>query len=123
LSATVTGPLKARWAIDTQTLSAQLQDRADYRLRVTLFSPALQYRRGDDRAYWFAGAGPGLHTVSSSGANRSPNSTGLTFHWRKGGVFAPMPRLLVRTEFFWVNRHAIPHAGAMVSVGVRLRRQ
>ena len=120
---TVTGPINARWAIDTQTLTARLQDRADYRLRVTLFSPALQYRRGNERAYWFVGGGPGLHAVSSSGANRSSNSTGMNVHGRTGGVFAPTSRLLVRGEFFWANRRAIPHLGAMIPVGVRLGRR
>jgi len=127
-------PFANRWALDVQALTSQLSDRPDYRLRRVLLSPALQYRRGGDRAYWFIAAGPGLQRDRTRGEYQAfvgtawqpvsfdRTESGLTLHWRTGAVFQPAPRLLLRTEFFWANRYVLPNLGLALSLGLRLGR-
>jgi hypothetical protein len=128
-------PFTNRWALDVQALTSQLSDRPDYRLRRVLLSPALQYRRGSERAFWFIAAGPGLQrdrtrgeyqVYDAAGASRTISydrvNAGLTLHWRTGAVFQPAPRLLLRTEFYWANRYVLPNVGVAVSLGIRLGR-
>ncbi|MFB3777896.1 MAG: hypothetical protein ACE141_09795 [Bryobacteraceae bacterium] len=130
-----TVPFAARWAVDVQALTSRLSDSPSFRLRRVLFSPGLQYRRGNGSALWFVAFGPGLerdrtsgayHVYDSAGGARTvrfdESRAGLTLHWRTGAVFQPTSRLLVRGEFFWVNRYVLPSIGAAISVGVRLGR-
>jgi hypothetical protein len=129
----VTLPFAVRWAVDVQALSSRLSDRPDFRVHRVLFSPGLQYRRGNDRILWFIAFGPGLQWDRTSGAYRDFDSTGgsrtisfddtlagPTVHWRTGAVFQPTSRVLLRSEFFWVNRYVLPNFGVGVSLGVRL---
>jgi hypothetical protein len=116
----VTIPFAARWAVDVQALTSQFGDRPDVRLRRVLLSPALQYRRGSDRALWFIAFGPGLQRDRARGTTDA--DSGLTLHWRTGAVFEPTPRLLVRGEFFWAQHFVLPSVGVAVSLGVRLGR-
>jgi hypothetical protein len=133
--AAATIPFAARWALDVQALASRLSDRPEFRVRRVLFSPGLQYRRGNDRALWFIAFGPGLQrdrtrgtyqVFGSAGESRTVSfdetPAGLTLHWRTGAVFQPAPRVLVRGEFFWVNRYVLPNLGAAISLGVRLGR-
>lgn len=128
-------PFAKRWAVDVQAFTSKLSNRVDYRLRRVVLSPALQYRSGDDRAYWFLAFGPGLERDRVEGRFQSFDNTGVgrevsfrgtesgvTLHWRTGGVFEPTKRLLIRGEFFWVNRYVLPNVGVAISVGVRLGR-
>ncbi len=133
--ATATIPFAARWAVDLQSLFSPLSDRPDFRLRRFLLSPGLQYRRGNDRSFWFIAFGPGLQRDHTSGTLQAFDGTGgsrtisynesqagLTIHWRTGAVFQPARRLLIRGEFIWVNRYALPSVGVAISLGVRLGR-
>jgi hypothetical protein len=126
-------PFAARWAVDVQALTSQLSDRPDFRLRRVLVSPGLQYRRGNDRALWYVAFGAGLQRDRSSETYQGFDQTGesrtimfgestadLTLHWRTGAVFQAPRRLLVRGEFFWVNRYVQPNVGVAISLGVRL---
>jgi hypothetical protein len=126
-------PFAARWAVDIQALTSRLSDRPDFTLRRILLSPALQYGRGNDRVLWFIAFGPGLQRDSrrgtftafdSTGGSRTvsfdDSQSGLTLHWRTGAVFEPARRMLIRGEFFWVNRYVLPNVGVAVSLGVRL---
>ncbi len=127
-------PFAARWAIDVHALTSQISDQPDYRLRRVLLSPALQYRRGSERALWFIAVGPGLQRDRTSGVFEAFDGTawrpvsfdraesGLTLHWRTGTLFQPARRLLVRTEFYWANRYVLPNVGVAVSLGIRLGR-
>ena len=128
-------PFARRWALDVHALTSPLSDQPHFRLRRVLLSPALQYRRGNERAFWFIAAGPGLQrdrtrgeyqVYDAAGASRTISydrvDTGLTLHWRTGAVFQPAPRLLLRTEFFWANRYVLPNLGVAVSLGLRLGR-
>lgn len=128
-------PFAKRWAVDVQAFTSKLSARTDYRLRRVMLSPAVQYRRGDERAYWFLAFGPGVETDSVEGTFQSFDSagvgrdvsfrdtvSGMTLHWRTGGVFEPTRRLLIRGEFFWANRYVLPSVGVAISVGVRLGR-
>ena len=104
-------------------------------MRRVLVSPGLQYRRGNDRALWFIAFGPGFQRDRSSGTYQAFDSkgeshavsfdetaAGLTLHWRTGTVYQPTRRVLVRGEFFWVNRYVLPNLGVAISLGVRLGR-
>ena len=127
-------PFTNRWALDVQALTSPLSDQPHFRLRRVLLSPALQYRRGSERAFWFIAAGPGLQRDRTrgvydafDGAAWQPvafdrTESGLTLHWRTGAVFQPAPRLLLRTEFFWANRYVLPNLGVAISLGIRLGR-
>lgn len=131
---TATIPLAARWALDVQALTSQLSDRPDFRLRRVLLAPALQYRRGNERVYWFIAFGPGLQRDRTSGVydafdggtwrpvSYDRAESGLILHWRTGAVFQPAGRLLIRPEFFWSNRYVLPNVGVAVSLGIRLGR-
>lgn len=132
---TVTIPFAARWAVDTQVVGSQLINRPDFRVRRLQISPALLYRRGSEKSHWFIGVGAGLQQDWTSGAYQvfetgggtrsvrfANTNTGPTLHWRTGGVFQATERMLVRGEFFWVNRYVLPDLGVAVSVGVRLGR-
>ncbi|MBL8236740.1 MAG: hypothetical protein JNM66_04940 [Bryobacterales bacterium] len=132
---TVTLPLAARWAVDVQVLGSRLIDRPEFRVRRLQVSPALVYRRGSEKAHWFIGGGAGFQqdrttgtfpAFDSGGQSRAVvldnTNPGPTLHWRTGGVFHATDRMLVRGEFFWVNRYLLPDVGAAVSVGVRLGR-
>ena len=130
----VTIPFASRWAVDVQALTASVNNYANYNVRYTFLSPAIQYRRGDENAYWFIAGGPGLVAERTSGSyqlqepggtrtvsfERSDNK--LTLHWRTGAVFRPTGRLLIRGEFFWASRYVLPTVGAAVSVGYRFGR-
>lgn len=130
----VTIPFAARWAVDVQALTSSVNNYANYDIRYTFLSPAIQYRRGNENAYWFIAGGPGLVAERTSGSyqlqegnatrtvsfKRSDNT--LTLHWRTGAVFRPTGRLLIRGEFFWISRYVMPTVGAAVSVGYRFGR-
>jgi hypothetical protein len=131
----VTIPFARRWAVDVQALTSRFSDAPNFRLRRILLSPALQYRRGNDRAFWFVAIGPGLQrdrtsgmysVFDSTGASRpvsyDDTRSGLTLHWRTGAVFEPASRVLIRGEFFWANRYVLPNLGVAISLGVRLGR-
>jgi hypothetical protein len=128
-------PFAARWGVDIQALTSRLSDRPDFRVRRLLVSPGLQYRRGSEHALWFIAFGPGLQRDRSSGTYQAFDHTGeshtisfdettagLTLHWRTGAVIQSTGRVLVRGEFFWVNRYVLPNLGVAVSVGIRLGR-
>lgn len=128
-------PFTSRWAVDVQALTSPLSSRPDFRLRRVLLSPGLQYRRGNDRAYWFLAFGPGwqrdrtrgmYQVLDTTGGSRTvpieSTQSGVTLHWRTGAVFQPVRRLLVRGEFLWANRHVLPNLGVAVSLGIRLGR-
>lgn len=131
----VTIPFAARWAVDVQALAAHPANWPDFRLRRVLLSPGLQYRRGNDRAFGFIAFGLGLQRDRTSGTYQAFDSnggsrtvsfddteSGRTLHWRTGAVFQPASRLLVRGEFFWVNRYSVPNLDVAISLGVRLGR-
>lgn len=133
--AALTIPFADRWAFDLQALSSRPENRPDFRFSQVLISPAIQYRRGSDRARWFIAFGPGLQresTRSEFETFESPTQSrlvsfrntqsGLTLHWRTGAVFQPADRILVRGEFFWVNRYVLPTVGVAISLGLRLGR-
>ncbi len=118
-----TTPFASRWAVDVQALTAKLSDRPDFRMRRILVSPGVQYRRGNGRALWFIAFGPGLERDRSTGSGTvtfGRTETGLTLHWRTGAVVPLARRLLVRGEFFWVNRYVLPTVGVAMSLGLRL---
>ncbi len=130
----VTLPFAARWAVDVQALTANVNNHSSYDVRYTFVSPGIQYRRGNENAYWFAAGGPGLVAERTSGSYQVPDGSGsrivsfersenkLTLHWRTGAVFRPTGRLLVRGEFFWASRYVMPTVGAAVSIGYRFGR-
>lgn len=130
-------PFAQRWAVDVQALGGRLADSPDYRLNRVLFSPAIQYRRGNERALWFIAFGPGTQhdrtrstfTVFDGPGGTRPrqvttneSDNGLTLHGRTGGVFRLTERMLIRGEFFWANRYVLPNVGVAISLGVRLGR-
>lgn len=131
----VTLPFADRWAVDIQAMATRPENRPDFRLSRVLLSPALQYRRGSDRAKWFIAFGPGWQrdrtsstfqifdgTGQASTVSFNGKESGLTLHWRTGAVFQPAKRLLIRGEFFWANRYVLPNVGVAISLGVRLGR-
>jgi hypothetical protein len=130
LGGAATIPLAARWAIDVQALTVGTSNYANSDVRSTFLSPGIQYRRGNENAYWFIAGGPGLALERLKGSYQVPTGTvsfdettnAFTLHWRTGAVYRPTGRLLVRGEFFWVSRYVLPTVGAAVSIGVRLGR-
>jgi hypothetical protein len=131
----VTIPFSARWAADVQVLASNSGNVSDFRANRLLFSPAVQYRRGTERCYWFVAAGLGVQrdrnrgtflsvgpTVASEMVGFDQSSTGGTLHWRTGLVLQANRRVLVRGEFFSSNRYVLPSIGVAVSVGIRLGR-
>jgi hypothetical protein len=128
-------PFASRWAIDVPALTSRLSDRPDFRVRRLLVSPGLQYRRGNEHALWFLAFGPGLQRDRTRGTYQAFDQTGesrtvsfdeteagLTLHWRTGLVIQATRRVLVRGDFFWVNRYVLPNLGVAVSLGIRLGR-
>jgi hypothetical protein len=129
----VTVPFTSRWAIDVEAVTSRFTSGPDHRVHRLLLSPGVQYRRGNDRAYWFVSLGPGIQRDRSRGtylvydgsggarpASIDETDSGLTLHWRTGAVIRPASRALVRMEFYWANRYVLPNVGVLVSVGLRL---
>lgn len=125
---TVTIPFAARWAVDVDVthIRAERSVGQGFQLygRHTHLSPAIQYRRGDERVYGFVSFGPGL-TYSSEGSNFSGrqflvNDTGFQWHAKAGVVGRLSGRLLVRADFFTNFRYVLPDMGARIGIGWRL---
>jgi hypothetical protein len=125
-----TVPFAQRWAVDvdvqhTRTLRT-VGGGYDFGTRRTLVSPAILYRRGNRRTYWFGGAGIGarIETTFSrtpgGGETTSPGK-GWTIPLRTGVVTAVTGRLLVRAEVFAVASFLVPDAGVKLGIGYRFR--
>jgi hypothetical protein len=76
----------------------------------------LQRHRSSGTCQIFDNTGE-LRTVSFD-----ETTAGLTLHWRTGVVFQATRRVLIRGEFFWVNRYVLPNLGVAISLGFRLGR-
>jgi hypothetical protein len=125
---TVTLPLSSRWAVD---LDAQ-HTRTTYDVRAgqtfgtrrTLVSPAILYRRGSDRVYWFAGGGLGgridqMYDRGPGQPERRVSENGTAISVRTGVVGGVTKHLLVRADLYFVVAHVAPDAGAKVGIGYR----
>lgn len=111
----VTVPFTQRWALDV--VVDHLRSRRDIAGgslagRHTHFSPGIQYRRGQGRAYGYVAGGPGV-TINSG----SEGSSGLQWHVRGGVVSRLTGRLLLRAEVFSSFRFVQPDAGVRAGIG------
>ena len=125
---TLTLPLSPRWAVDLDIQHNRTTYDASaghtFGTRRTLVSPAILYRRGSDRVYWFAGGGfggridqmydrrPGLPE-----SRRSENGTAIPM--RTGFVGGVTKHLLVRADLYFVVVHVAPDAGVKLGIGYR----
>jgi hypothetical protein len=123
-------PLASRWAIDvdaqhTRTLRT-VAPGYEFGARRTLIGPAILYRRGSGRAYWFGGAGAGARIENLfSRAPGLPEYTNRSGGWtipvRTGFVTAVTDRLLLRAEVYAVASFLAPDAGVKLGIGYRFR--
>jgi hypothetical protein len=124
----VTLPLSSRWAVDldvqhTRTTNDVLAGYT-FGTRRTLVSPAILYRRGSDRVYWFAGGGFGGRIDDMYDREpgrpefrRSENGTAIPV--RTGVVGGLTKHLLVRADLYVVVAHVAPDAGVKLGIGYR----
>jgi hypothetical protein len=125
---TVTLPLSSRWAVDldiqhTRTTSDVLA-RYTFGTRRTLVIPAILYRRGSDRVYWFAGGGFGgridhMYDRSPGQPERRVSENGTAIPVRTGVVGGVTKHLLVRADLYFVVAHVAPDAGVKLGIGYR----
>ena len=126
---TVTLPLSPRWAVDLDVQHNRTTYDASaghtFGTRRTLVSPAILYRRGSDRVYWFAGGGFGgrIDHMYARGAaghlafGRSENGTAIP--GRTGVVGSVTKHLLVRADLYVVVVHVAPDVGVKLGIGYR----
>jgi hypothetical protein len=128
----VTVPLASCWAIDLDVQHIRtlrtVAPGYEFGSRRTLLSPAVVYRRGSERTYWFAGGGAGGRIESLfSRAPGLPESTGksrgTTILGRTGFVTAVTKRLLIRTDVYAVASFLVADAGVKIGIGYRFQRQ
>lgn len=120
-------PFAAHWAFDFD--AQQIRTRREtggpfsFGTNRTLLSPALVYRRGTEKLYWFGGGGIGarLETTFTEGPNGrfSSSRQGWTIPLRTGIVAAISKRLLLRAEVFAVTSFLVPDAGVQIGIGYR----
>lgn len=119
-------PFAERWAADIAVHSFQtdLTIGADSTtLRSILFLPAVAYRRGSEKAYFFIGGGVGAEQARSrfraSGQAFGFTSNGMLVHWRTGFVANPARQVLIRFDLIMAHRYVLPNVGATIGVGYR----
>lgn len=123
----LTVPWTPRWALDVAVqhirTTRQTAPAFSFGTRRTLVNPGIQYRRGSERAYGFAGFGAGAAIQEAffrqDGRETTSSDTGLTLHTRAGFVVAPAGRFLVRTDVYLSFRYVAPDVGVKIGVGYR----
>jgi hypothetical protein len=124
----VTLPLSSRWAVDLDVQHSRttydVRAGQTFGTRRTLVSPAILYRRGSDRVYWFAGGGFGgridrMYDRSPGQPERRVSENGTAFPLRTGFVGGLTKQLLVRADLYVVVVHVAPDAGAKLGIGYR----
>jgi hypothetical protein len=124
----VTLPLSPRWAVDLDVQHSRTTYDASaghtFGTRRTLVSPAILYRRGSGRVYWFAGGGFGGRIDHMYGRNpgwpefrRSGNGTASPV--RTGVVGGVTKHLLLRADLYFVFACLVPDAGVKLGIGYR----
>jgi len=125
---TVTLPLSPRWAVDLDVQHNRTAYHASaghtFGTRRTLVSPAILYRRGSDRVYWFAGGGFGgrIDHIYERWTGRpefrvSGYRTAIPV--RTGVVGGVTKHLLLRADLYFVVGHVAPDAGVKLGIGYR----
>ena len=104
---------KLGFDLDVQAARTRRDVSAGFELKAdqTLVNPAIVYRRGNERAYFFAGGGVGY--VSGG------EECGATLIGKFGVVAAPGKRFLLRADFLWSQQFVLPHVGVRLGVGYR----
>ncbi|MCX6638554.1 MAG: hypothetical protein NT090_26160 [Acidobacteria bacterium] len=124
----VTLPLSPRWAVDLDVQHNRTTYDASteytFGTRRTLVSPAILYRRGSDRVYWFAGGGFGGRIDHMYGRNPGQpayrvSEDGTTIPVRTGVVGGVTKHLLVRADLYFVFACLAPDAGVKLGIGYR----
>jgi hypothetical protein len=113
--AAVTVPIVSRWAVDVDVAAVRARRTFSYapelRGRQTLISPSLVYRRGSERAYFFAGGG--------TGAELSDEGRFMMLLGKCGVVVSPTRRLLLRGDFLVGFSKVLPNVGVRFGIGYR----
>lgn len=125
-------PLRPNLALDIDLQTGRTnQENGGFsnRNRMTMINPALLWRKGSAKAYFFAGGGIGaqFEQVRFRGpAAPGPgifqggeSSNGMTLHGRLGVVAALRSRILMRAEFCWVHRYVLPNLTFRAGIGYR----
>ncbi len=124
----VTLPLSPRWAVDLDVQHTRTTNdvlfRYTFGTRRTLVIPAILYRRGSDRVYWFAGGGFGgridrMYDRSPGQPERRVPENGTAIPMRTGVVGGLTKHLLVRADLYVVVVHVAPDAGVKLGIGYR----
>ncbi|MBI4874007.1 MAG: hypothetical protein HY822_05165 [Acidobacteria bacterium] len=124
----LTVPFAARWAVDIdvhhQRAARNSKTGNTFGVRRTLAIPAILYRRGSNRLYWFGGGGAGgrLDRMFDRMPNQPEFKTsqnGVAYGGRTGVVAAATDRLLARVDFYWVHTHVAPDVGVKIGIGYR----
>ncbi|MFN7925310.1 MAG: hypothetical protein U0Q16_34750, partial [Bryobacteraceae bacterium] len=93
--------------------------------RRTLVLPSIVWRKGNERAYFFAGGGIGAqldrysYRVTEPPGQFSGSTSEVALHVRTGGVFQVKSRLLFRADLVWAHRYVLPSIALNASVGLR----
>jgi len=120
-------PFARHWAVDfvVQHIRTRRDTGGNFEFGThrTLLSPALVYRRGMDRLYWFGGVGVGgrVENTYSRGPNGdfTASDRGWTLPFRTGIVAAITERVLLRAELYAIASFVKPDTGTHVGVGYR----
>jgi len=111
-------PFRPKLALDVDVTSAKTIDEPvggqRYRLRRTLLSPAVVWRTGSIRGYFFAGGGFGGQFDSGAGESKT------TLLFKAGGAGVIRGRLLWRAGLLWSHAYVLPNISLIGSVGYRL---
>lgn len=134
---TLTLPFARRWAAEADVVTAfqsHMYQGFGIDTRRSLLSGHLVYRRGDERAYWFAGFGPGLQHDARNGVAyrvtsltdptpvlRSISSTdqSLTLGYKTGVVVNATGNLVIRGEVLMQHQYVLPNTMLRIGVGWR----
>jgi hypothetical protein len=123
---TVTVPFANRWALDLDITHQRGERRFDQGFslfgRHTHFSPAIQYRRGEETQYGFVAVGPGALFTSQGGGFQGTggeNGTGFEWHARTGFVRALTQGLLLRIDVGFHFFYVVPDVSVRAGIGWR----
>jgi hypothetical protein len=124
----LTLPLSPRWAVDVDVQYSRTTYDAragnTFGTRRTPVSPAILYRRGSDRVYWFVGGGLGgridhMYNRFPGQPEHTRDDNGSTLPARTGFVASVTHHLVLRADAYLVVTHAAPDAGVKIGIGYR----
>lgn len=135
---TGTFPFARRWAFEADLVNGTdeetVSDGTGFRDRRVLTSFHAVYRRGDERFYWFVGAGPGFQNSNQRVRTalpgppdsfigirefRSSESDFSPLGYKTGIVAAAYKGLIFRTEVAFQHVYALPNVMVRIGVGWR----